>query len=458
MPDPQTPAVALLDLLPNALAGQVAVVTGAGQGIGREIALAFAHLGARLVIAEIDPSSGQETGRLVQDAGGQALFIQTDVSNQEEVLRLAERVRQAYGPVDILVNNAILCPVASVLDMDVELWNRVMAVNLRGTFLTCKAFLPGMLSRNRGVIVNMTSAEAMPNLSAYLASKQGIAAFSQSLAGEVGESGVRVIAFGPGFVDTPGLRRAAQGLAPRLGLSVDQFMQLSLHEAYPAAMPPDHAAAAAAYLVVRLADEYHGEQVTGYTVLEQAGFLRKTAVPTPVPASSAQTAPPASATPAIGESGALTEDDPAASRAAALHQAAALAGQLGDVLAQVGEEFNRLPVFVRPLARNGFKNKAGQSLPGWTRTIAGLADDLRRAAAGDPQTIAEITSSLPQLNQLLDRLATYFHEVPAETARFTKDEKILQEIARISAGRENIAHSLSQVLTAQLLNQDKPAS
>ncbi|HUV89810.1 MAG TPA: SDR family NAD(P)-dependent oxidoreductase, partial [Anaerolineae bacterium] len=138
------------DLTHTSLAGQVAVVTGAGQGIGRAIAVTFANLGASVVVAEIS-AAGQETERAIHQIGGQALFVQTDVSSQASVEELARRVQEAFGPVDILINNAIISPVASVAEMDVALWDRVMAVNLRGTFLTCKAFLPGMLERKRGV-------------------------------------------------------------------------------------------------------------------------------------------------------------------------------------------------------------------------------------------------------------------------------------------------------------------
>jgi len=180
------------------LAGQTVVVTGSGRGIGRATALTFAWLGASVVVAELS-DEGLETEQLIVEAGGDACFVRTDVSSAAEVDRLRRTAQETFGPTSILVNNAIVCPVVSVLDTDTATWDRVMAVNLRGTFLTCKAFLPEMLNRKRGTIVNMVSAEAMPYLSAYFASKQGIATFSQSLAAEVGETGVRVIPFGIGM-------------------------------------------------------------------------------------------------------------------------------------------------------------------------------------------------------------------------------------------------------------------
>jgi len=130
-----------------------------------------------------------------------------------------------------------------------------------------------MLARKRGVILNMISAEAMPGLSAYIASKGGITGFSQSLALEVEGQGVRVIPFGPGMVDTPGIRNVAPELAPQLGIRTEQFLPMPLHPAFDGLMPAAYAGAATAYLVAKLADEFHGKIVTGYEVLERAGVI-----------------------------------------------------------------------------------------------------------------------------------------------------------------------------------------
>jgi len=250
------------------------VVTGGGQGIGREICLALAGLGAAVVIAELSAEDGLATETLVARTGGRALFIQTDMSSEESVTVLGAKAREAFGAPDILVNNAILCPVKPVTEMETELWDRVLAVNLRGAFLTVKAFLPDMLAAGRGIIVNLVSTDAMPGLSAYIASKEGLVGFTRSLALEVGDRGVRVVALGPGMVDTPGLRRAGVVLAPVLGLTAEEFFKVSIHPAYEGLMPAADAGLATAYLVAELADEYHGEVVDGYTVLERAGYLK----------------------------------------------------------------------------------------------------------------------------------------------------------------------------------------
>lgn len=426
-----TLAVERIGLQQGEFSGRVAVVTGAGRGIGREIARAFAWLGARVALAEISPQTGQETERLIREAGGEARCFPTDISDPDQVQALARQVRQAYGPTDFLVNNAILSPAVSVVEMDVALWDRVMAVNLRGAFLACKAFLPDMLERKRGVILNMTSAEAMPYLSAYIASKQGLAAFSQSLAGEVGESGVRVIAFGPGFVDTPGLRESGEGLAPHMGLTAEQFVRLPFHAAYPqGAMPAGHAAAAAAYLAARLADEYHGEQVTGYTILERAGFISSSSP-------SSAISKPAPKEPSLAGSG---------DREDVLRRALGYSGALQAAIAESEQELGRLPIFVRPMARQGFKGKAGLSLADWARTAAGLNARLQQVIDGNPDTVAVLRQELPRLGELLSRLEVYYREAPGEMARFTKDVAAIREAEEIARRRTGVIHGLVETL------------
>jgi NAD(P)-dependent dehydrogenase (short-subunit alcohol dehydrogenase family) len=387
------------------LRGQVAIVTGAGRGIGRESARALAWLGAKVVIAELNLVSGSETSTLIQQEGGEAIFVQTDVASAEAVAALAAKTHAAFGSVDILLNNAILCPVAPVVEMDVSLWDQVVAVNLRGAFLTCKTFLPEMLAKKRGVIVNMISTDAIPGLAAYIATKQGLVGFSQSLALEVGDGkGVSVIPFGPGMVDTPGIRSVAPGLAPHLGLTEAQFLNVPLHPAFEGLMPAAYAGVATAYLVARLAPEFHGEPVTGYTVLERAGLIQPPGAPE-------------------------IESRPAAATPQA--DFAALLAALEQILSETAAEFERLPAFARPLAKNGFKGKAGLNLADWQRLITALQ-------AG--QTPAS------DLAGRLEKLAGYYRDVPKETSRFTRDAELLQQVTELSRQRIGVIQSLQQAI------------
>jgi NAD(P)-dependent dehydrogenase (short-subunit alcohol dehydrogenase family) len=396
-----------IDLEQGEFKDRVVVVTGAGRGIGLQVARAFAMLGGKVVLAEKSPQ-GKQAEDLICRENGTALYIQCDVADSQSIAELMSRTHEVFGQVDILVNNAVLCPVASVMDMNESVWDQVMAVNLRGMFLTCQAFLPDMLTRKSGTIINMVSPNPMPGLSAYIASKHGMIGFSQCLAQEVGSEGVRVIPFGPGMVDTPAIREAATELGPKLGMTPDQFMGISIHAAYEGLMPAEHAGAATVYLAARLADEFHGQVTDGYEMLEKAGFIHTSA-----------------------EAEAASVKRPLAQVGNSLE----LVRQLAVSLIETEAEFNKLPAFIRPMARNGFKSKAGQSLADWQRTLAQLEADLQ---AGNYPT-------QPNLTGLLQKLSVYFRDVPKETARFTRDEDFLRQIGEISRQRMALIETLSLV-------------
>jgi hypothetical protein len=220
------------------------------------------------------------------------------------------------------------------------------------------------------------------------------------------------------MVDTPGIRDVAPGLAPKLGLTEAQFLSVPLHPAYPGLMPAEHAGVAAAYLTAVLADEYHGEVVTGYTVLERAGVIAAAAEPT------------------------VAAEPPQASYPKTLDQAGDLCAQLQEALAQTEAEFNQLPVFIRPLARNGFKSKAGLSVGDWQRSAARLAD------RAQTQGLAGLRAEWLRLGPLPDRLRVYFAEVPAETARFTHDADLLRRVRASATARVRVLEALHQTLNA----------
>ena len=459
-------------LKPGECAGKVVVITGAGQGIGLQAARAFAALGGIVVIAEISKESGKAAEGSICSEGGKALFVQTDVADTWSVQRLAQAVRSVFGPVDILLNNAIRCPSVPIMEMDEMQWDEVMAVNLRGTFLISKAFLPEMIERKQGVILNMVSVDAMPGLSAYIASKQGILGFSQTLALEAGPVGIKVIPFGPGMVDTPGIRSVSADLAPRLGMTEEQFLHIPLHAAYEGLMPAEHAGVAAAYLALRLADEFQGQMVTGYEVLERAGLIKPSRVSpfteshasrmtSPAgPGGSSSTAGPAGpATPAL-----LTT--PAASTTPAMPTmpstpafVATPESLLGstsvvtkistgevqkqvekmlEVVAATGKEFEKLPFFVRPKARSGFKGKSGQSLENWQRGLSALHQKLGKGSL----------EGAPEMLTGLSQLIEYYRGVPQETARFTRDQDLLHHAAALSDQRITAIQQLQSGLRA----------
>ena len=399
--------------------GKTAVITGAGRGIGLACAQAFAALGARVVIAEIS-AEGEIAADNIRAAGGQAVFIRTDVSNINSVQELVEQTHQIYGLTDYLINNAIRIQAAAVLEMEPDLFDQIMAVNLRGTFLTCKSFLPDMLSRSSGVIINMVSTDAMPGLSAYIASKQGMVGFTQSLAAEISSSGVWAVPFAPGMVDTPGIRGVAPRLAPRLGLSADQLLAVSLHAAYEGLMPPEHAAAATAYLALHLAKENHGTLVNAYEVLERAGLIQ----------------PDSTDNPAKEPTVPIRTNPEKPSHRMVMDQL----NQLVQILNETDAEFNKLPVFARPLARSGFKSKSGRSIQDWRREL----ETSRSNLAAIPES--QIPPDAGLLPDRLTRLVVYYRGVTAETARFTRDKAVLRQIEETCQQRIAVIYELVEML------------
>jgi 3-oxoacyl-[acyl-carrier protein] reductase len=189
------------------LDGRVAVITGAASGIGAGIAIAFAREGADVVVADLtDPAAATSVLDAVESLGRRSLFVQTDVGSEDSVAHLARRVSETFPVVDILVNNAGIFTEALVESMTVEEWDRVVTTNLRGTFLCTRAFLPGMLDRRDGRIINIASQLGQIGGSAvahYAASKAGIIGLTKSLAREVSQRGVLVNAIAPGPIETP---------------------------------------------------------------------------------------------------------------------------------------------------------------------------------------------------------------------------------------------------------------
>ena len=189
------------------LQGRVAIVTGAGRGIGRAIARLFAAEGAAVVVAARTPSEGTATVDLIREAGGEAFFQQTDVSQGVQVQRLVDASLLHYGHLDVLVNNAgIGGPGKPLQEASEEDWDLVLDTNLKGCFLGMRYAIPPMQAAGRGAIINLSSVLAehtLPGCTAYTASKAAIIALTRAAALEVGQFGIRVNCIQPGSTDTP---------------------------------------------------------------------------------------------------------------------------------------------------------------------------------------------------------------------------------------------------------------
>lgn len=200
------------------LASKVSVITGAGSGIGRAAALLFAREGAKVVAADIKFPAVEETVEMIRKADGEAEAVEVDVSSATSIQRMFQEALEAYGRLDVLVNNAGYGFAGTVEETDEADWDRLMAVNLKGVYLGCKYAVPIMRRQGHGVIINTASVVAMvgiENRAAYCASKGGVAALTRALAVDHVRDGIRVNCVAPGTVDTPYFAEIfAKSLAP----------------------------------------------------------------------------------------------------------------------------------------------------------------------------------------------------------------------------------------------------
>jgi len=194
------------------LQDKVALITGAGSGIGREAALLFAGEGASVVVVDLAETGGRETVASIETAGGKALFVKADVSKADEAMAMMAAAEETYGKLNVLFNNAGIFPDAdgSVVSTDEDTWDLVMRVNLKGVFLGCKYGIPALLRAGGGSVINTASFVALMGAAtpqiAYTASKGGVLAMTREIAVEFARQGIRANALCPGPVDTPLLR------------------------------------------------------------------------------------------------------------------------------------------------------------------------------------------------------------------------------------------------------------
>jgi 3-oxoacyl-[acyl-carrier protein] reductase len=214
--------------------GRSVIVTGGGKGIGKVYAEEFAKAGARVVAADIDAEAAKAVADALCKDGLEALGLGVDIANEEATKAMAQATLDRFGAIDVLVNNASLMsvlPRRSWLEIPVEEWDRVMAVNLRGMFLSCRAVFPAMQAQKRGKIVNISSSrvwEGTPNRLHYTTSKAGVIGLTRALAREVGEAGITCNALTPGMTQSETQIASSSGnyLATRLAGRTFERVQL----------------------------------------------------------------------------------------------------------------------------------------------------------------------------------------------------------------------------------------
>ncbi|HEX7909013.1 MAG TPA: glucose 1-dehydrogenase [Paraburkholderia sp.] len=191
------------------LEGKVAIITGGGRGMGKEIASIFSKAGANVAVCDLSLSNLTEVEEEIKAGGGQCLSIATDISNKEQVEKMMENVCAHFGKIDILINNAGICISSSLLETSVEEWDANMSVNLKGTFLCLQAAAKYMVQQRYGKIVNISSICGRGAVSegiAYSASKAGVIQVTCNAAAELGKYNINVNSIAPGFVATPLVR------------------------------------------------------------------------------------------------------------------------------------------------------------------------------------------------------------------------------------------------------------
>ncbi len=207
------------------LAGRGVLVTGGGRGIGAAAARALARAGARVVVAARSAKEIESVAAEIVAAGGGASALACDVADPEAVERLGAAAERELGSVDILINNAGIATSAPLKRQTLEEWRRVFAVNVEGAFLVTRAFLPGMVERGWGRVINIASIAGRtgaPYIAAYSASKHALIGMTRALAAEVAASGVTVNALCPGYVDTPMTDASVERIVAKTGRPADE--------------------------------------------------------------------------------------------------------------------------------------------------------------------------------------------------------------------------------------------
>ena len=212
--------------MPAELAGQVAIVTGAGRGIGRAAALELARLGADIVVAELDRAGAERTAAEVKALGRRASVVPTDVTSGDDLRAMAARAQAELGRIDVLVNNAGIYRAAAPLDVTEEHWDAVLRVNARAVFFASQAVLPAMIAQKRGSIVSVASMAGKignRNNLPYNASKAAVISITKSLALAHAADGIRVNCVCPGFVETDMWTTVARDQGALMGLTPEEF-------------------------------------------------------------------------------------------------------------------------------------------------------------------------------------------------------------------------------------------
>jgi len=411
MHDHPSLVISQLGLSPSALRGETIIVTGAGGGIGYEAARALLWLGANVVIAEVNASSGaQAAEKLGAEFDPQRmLFVPTDVGDEASVQELARQTLRRFGKVDGIINNATIAVLGTVKDLPIEKWDASYRVNLRGPVLMARTFLPGMIGRRHGVFACVSS-KGTAFLGGYETFKEAQVHLGYTLDAELEGTGVIAYTIGPGLVPTETLMKAVVKLAPLMGMTVEEFFTLNKNMM----LTVEEAGAGFAVSVV-LAEKFRGQEISSVQALKAADINFGTAA---IPESQS------------GGKEAAEQDNEAS--AAVRQQALALCQAVRSTLAEQAEGWKHRSLFERQWVIRDFRKTAGMPVEEWLEALRSLEDCIKQGGRLTPPP--------------LGKLAGYYNHLAELAKGYEKDRAKLEDNLRHVYGWKEEVEQLEKLL------------
>jgi NAD(P)-dependent dehydrogenase (short-subunit alcohol dehydrogenase family) len=399
------PVISQLGLKPDVLRGETVIVTGAGGGIGYEAARALLWLGANVVIAEIDHPNGCRAELTLKAEFGQerVLFVHTDVGDEASVKNLFNLSVQAFGKVDVVINNATIVVLGHVKDVPIEQWDQSYHVNLRGPVLMAGTFLPGMIERGHGVFVCVSS-KGTAFLGGYETFKAAQLHLGDTLDAELDGTGVIAYTIGPGLVPTETALKAVAQLAPQMGMSVEAFFEMNKG----AVLSVEDAGAGFAVSVL-FANKFRGQEISSIQALKAADISFGSAV--------------------AGEPSAELEPEKR-KKARMLCEAVLI------TLKQQSDGWKSRSLFERQWVIRDFKKATGMPAEEWLSALENLGESL----GGDGSV------TVPPLG----RLAAYYEHLADLAKGYEKDKTKLEENLRHVYHWRDEVKELEKLITQDL--------